>query len=137
MLLAHALLPALVTTSAATLAAVGCAIAGALPMRGAIAALAAIAVTPMLTCCAAMSARRRGRLPQSLLFAAVGGDPSGGGIAITAWLAFWPTLASTLGSIPILLITHSGLGAAPVAAGLTLVATTGLAYALDRDPTER
>ena len=31
----------------------------------------------------------------------------------------------------------SGLGAAPVAAGLTLVATTGLAYALDRDPTER
>ena len=136
-LLAHALLPALVTTSAATLAAVGCAIAGALPMHGAIAALAAIAVTPMLTCCAAMSARRRGRLPQSLLFAAVGGDPSGGGISITAWLAFWPTLAATLGSIPILLITHSGLGAAPVAAGLTLVATAGLAYALDRDPIER
>ena len=48
-LLAHALLPALVTTSAATLAAVGCAIAGALPTHGAIAALAAIAVTPMLT----------------------------------------------------------------------------------------
>ena len=35
-LLAHALLPALVTTSAATLAAVGCAIAGALPTHGAI-----------------------------------------------------------------------------------------------------
>ena len=113
------------------------AIAGALPTHGATAALAAIAVTPMLTSCAAMSARRRGRLPQSLLLAAVGGDPSGGGIVITVWLAFWPTLAATLGSIPLLLITHSGLGAAPVAAGLTLVATTGLAYALDRDPTER
>jgi hypothetical protein len=136
-LLAHALLPALVTTSAATLAAVGCAIAGALPTHSAMAALAAIAVTPMLTGCAAMSARRRGRLPQSLLFAAVGGDPSGGGVAITAWLAFWPTLAATLGSIPVLLITHSGLGATPVAASLTIVATTGLAYALDRDPTER
>jgi hypothetical protein len=136
-LLAHALLPALVTTSAATLAAVGCAIAGTLPTHGAIAALAAIAVTPMLTCCAAMSARRRGRLPQSLLFAAVGGDPSGGGVSITAWLAFWPTLAATLGSIPVLLITHSGLGATPVAAGLTLVATAGLAHTLDRDPIER
>ena len=136
-LLAHALLPALLTTSAATLAAVGCAIAGALPTHGAIAALAAIAVTPMLTCCAAMSARRRGRLPQSLLFAAVGGDPSGGGVSITVWLAFWPTLAATLGSIPLLLITHSGLGATPAAAGLTLVATAGLAHTLDRDPIER
>jgi hypothetical protein len=136
-LLAHALLPALVTTSAATLAAGGCAIAGALPTHGAIAALAAIAVMPTVTCCAAMSARRRGQLPQSLLFAAAGGDPSGGGVAITAWLAFWPTLAATLGSIPVLLITRSRLGAAPVAAGLTLVATVGLAYILDRDPIER
>ena len=136
-LLAHALLPALLTTSAATLAAVGCAIAGALPTHGAIAALAVIAVMPMLTCCAAMSARRRGRLPQSLLFAAVGGDPSGGGVSITVWLAFWPTLAATLGSIPLLLITHSGLGATPAAAGLTLVATAGLAHTLDRDPIER
>ena len=84
-----------------------------------------------------MSARRRGRLPQSLLFAAVGGDPSGGGVSITVWLAFWPTLAATLGSIPLLLITHSGLGATPAAAGLTLVATAGLAHTLDRDPIER
>ena len=91
----------------------------------------------MLTCCAAMSARRRGRLPQSLLVAAIGSDPSGGGIVITAWLAFWPTLAATLGSIPVLLITHSGLRAAPVAAGLTVVATAGLAYTVDRDPIER
>jgi hypothetical protein len=136
-LLAHALLPALVTTSAATLAAGGCAIAGTLPTHGAIAALAAIAVMPMLTGCAAMSARRRGRMPQSLLVAAVGGDPSGGGAVITAWLAFWPTLAASLGSIPVLLITHSGLGAAPVAAGLTLAATAGLAHTLDRDPIER
>jgi hypothetical protein len=136
-LLAHALLPALVTTIAATLAAVGCAIAGALPTHGAIAALAAIAVTPMLTCCAAMSARRRGRLPQSLLFVAVGGDPSGGGAVITAWLAFWPAVAATLGGIPVLLLTHSGLRAAPVAAGLTLVATAGLAHTLARDPIER
>jgi hypothetical protein len=92
---------------------------------------------PTVTCCAAMSARRRGQLPQSLLFAAAGGDPSGGGVAITAWLAFWPTLAATLGSIPVLLITRSRLGAAPVAVGLTLVATVGLAYILDRDPIER
>ena len=136
-LLAHALLPALLTASAATLAAASGAIAGALPTHGAIAAVAAIAVTPMVTCFAAMSARRRGRLPQSLLFAAVGGDPPGGGVSITAWLAFWPALAATLGSIPVLLITHSGFRAAPVAAGLTLVATAALAHTLGRDPIER
>jgi hypothetical protein len=91
----------------------------------------------MLTCGAGMSARRGGRVPQSLVLAAVAGDPSGGGVVLTAWLAFWPALAATLGSIPVLLATHGGLGAASVAAGLTLVATAGLARTLDRDPIER
>jgi hypothetical protein len=136
-LLTHALLSALLTTSAATLGAVTCATAGALPRHGAITTLAVVTAAPMLTFCAAMSARRGGRVPQSLLFAAVAGDPSGGGVVMTAWLAFWPALAATLASIPILLATHAGPGAVPIAAGLTIVAAAGLAYTLDRDPIER
>ena len=46
MLREHALLPALVVALSAALAALGCAVAGALPEHGAAVALAAIAVTP-------------------------------------------------------------------------------------------
>jgi hypothetical protein len=127
-LLDHALVPVVVTTSAATLAAAGCAIAGALPTHGAAAALLAVAVTPMLCLCAGMSARREGRLPPSLLAAAAGADPSGGGSLLVAWLAFWPATAATLGAVPILLV------AAPaVAVAWTLFATAALAYLLARD----
>jgi hypothetical protein len=127
-LLAHAAVPVVVTTGAAALAAIGCAVAGALPAHGAAAALLAVAVTPMLCLCAGMSARREGRLPPSLLAAAAGADPSGGGSLLSAWLAFWPATAATLGAVPILLV------AAPaVAVAWTLVATTALAYLLARD----
>ena len=43
-------------------------------------ALVAVALAPLLTLCAAMSARRGGRLPQSLLVTAMAADPTGGGI---------------------------------------------------------
>jgi hypothetical protein len=133
-LLAHALLPTLVIASAAALTALGCAIAGALPAPGAIAGVAAVAATPAVTCCAAMSARRGGRVPQSLLVAAIAADPTGGGATITAWLAAWPATAAILGSLPVLLVTGAGLGAALPAAGLAALAVAGLAYALGRDP---
>lgn len=41
--------------------------------------------------CAALSARRAGRLPPEVLFAAAG-DPTGGGYVL-AWLALWPIIA--------------------------------------------
>ena len=81
-LLAHSLLPVIVTTAAAVIAVAGCAILGALPVHGAGAVLAAVAVPAVLTWCAAMSARRGGRLPHTVLVTAVAVDPSGGGIAI-------------------------------------------------------
>ena len=59
---------------AAALGAAGCALAGALPDHGA-AALLAVAVAPVVTGCAAMSARRGGRLPPSVLSTAVAADP--------------------------------------------------------------
>jgi hypothetical protein len=127
-LLAHATVPVFVTTSAAALAVTGCAVAGALPAHATAAAFLAVAVMPMLCLCAGLSARREGRLPPSLLAAAAGVDPSGGASLLSAWLAFWPALAATLGAVPILLV------AAPlVAVAWTLIATALLAYLLARD----
>jgi hypothetical protein len=132
-LLAHTLLPALVATAAAVLAVSGCAILGALPMRGAAVVMAAVAVAPIVTSCAAMSARRGGRLPQTVLVTAVAVDPSGGGLAILSWLTYWPTVAVLLGGIPIILVSVAGVG---VAAAWTLTAAAALVHLLSRDPVE-
>ncbi len=135
-LLAHTLVPVVVTTSAAVLGAAGCALAGALPEPGA-AALLAVAGAPMVTCCAAMSARRGGRLPPSVLATAVAGDPSGGAGALLAWFTLWPTVAATLAAVPILLASSAGPGAAVLAASWIAIATRILVRLLDRDVTDR
>jgi hypothetical protein len=90
--------------------------------------LRATGVTPLLCLCAGMSARREGRLPPSMLMTAAIADPSGGASFLSAWLAFWPALATTVGALPILLV------AAPVVAvAWTLIATAALTYLLARD----
>jgi hypothetical protein len=129
-LLEHAVVPVIVTTSAAMLGAAGCAIAGALPAHGAAAALLAVTVLPLLCLCSGMSARREGRMPPSLLVTAVAADPSGGASFLSAWLAFWPAMAATLGAVPIILVANGGAAAA---AGWTVIATGALVYLLGRD----
>jgi hypothetical protein len=133
-LVAHTIVPAIVTAVAAAVAAAGCAVAGGLHDNGAVAAVLAVAATRVALCCAAMSARRGGRLPQSVFVGAVAMDPSGGAIGILGWLAWWPTLAAGLGAVPILLATSSGISAALVAAGCVGVVVAGLARMLGRDP---
>jgi hypothetical protein len=135
-LLAHTLIPLTVISAAASLAAAGCAILGGLPAHGVLVALAAVAAAPIVTCCAAMSARRGGRLPQTLLITATATDPSGGGVVILSWLAYWPIVAVVLGGVPVLLITRAGANAGLVAAW-TVLATAALAYFNDRDHVER
>jgi len=134
-LLAHTLVPVIVISAAATLAAAGCAIFGRLPAHGALVALATVAAAPIVTWCAAMSARRGGRLPQTLLITATASDPSGGGAVILSWLAYWPTVAVLLGGVPVLLITRAGAGTGVLAAW-TVLATAALAYFNDRDHME-
>ena len=134
-LLAHTLIPLTVITAAATLAADGCAIPGGLPAHGVLVALATVAAAPIVTCSAAMSARRGGRLPQTLLITATATDPSGGGVVILSWLAYWPTVAVVLASVPVLLITRAGANPGLIAAW-TVLATAALAYLNDRDHTE-
>jgi hypothetical protein len=125
-LLEHALVPAFMTATAAALAVAGCALAGALPARPVAVAILAVAVTPMLTLCAAMSARREGRLPTSVLATAIAVDPSGGASAVVAWLAFWPALATTLGAVPLIAVTSAGPPVVAIAAGWTAIATLAL-----------
>jgi hypothetical protein len=133
---AHGAVPAVVATAAATIAAAACAIAGALPAHGWAAAPIAVAVTPILTCCAAMSARRGGRLPYSTLVTATAVDPSGGGLALVTWAASWPTLGVLLAGIPILLATGGGgAGSALAAVVWTAVATAAMVRLIGRDPT--
>jgi hypothetical protein len=135
-LLAHTLLPALVTTAASVLAVAGCAIFGALDVDRAVALAGAATVPAILTWCASMSARRGGRLPQTVLVTAVAVDPSGGGLAILSWLSYWPTVAVVLGSVPIILIAGVGSGAVALAAAWTLIAIPVLVHLVGRDPVE-
>jgi hypothetical protein len=135
-LLAHSVLPAVVTSAAVLLAVGGCALLGALPERGAAALSAAVAVPPILTLCAAMSGRRGGRLPQTMLVTAVAVDPSGGGLVVLSWLVYWPSVALVLGGVPLVLISSLGLAATAVAFAWVLGAIALLVYLLGRDPVE-
>jgi hypothetical protein len=135
-LAAHTLVPVLVTTGAAVLVAAGCAVLGGLPEHGTGAALAAVAAAPVVTACAALSARRRGRAPQTLVATAMVVDPAGGGLAILSWLALWPATAAIAGGVPVMLVVAAGADAAPVAAVWIAIAAAGLVYLVRRDPAE-
>jgi hypothetical protein len=105
---------------------------GALAARLAGVAVLAVALTPMLTLCAAMSARREGRLPVGVLATAIAVDPSGGAGAVVAWLAFWPALATNLGAVSLLLVTSAGPAAAAAVSIAWASATFAAAAALLR-----
>ena len=77
-----------------------------------------------------MSARRGGRLPQSVLVTALGSDPSGGGVAVVSWLTWWPSVAVIVGLIPIAL-AEAGLPA--VAAAWVVAVTATLTWLTQRD----
>lgn len=94
-------------------------------------ALIAVTVAPALTLCAAMSARRGGRLPQSVLVTALASDPSGGGIAMISWLTWWPSAAVVV-TTALLALAESGaafpavIGAIATVAILTWIASRDL-----------
>jgi hypothetical protein len=115
-LLAHVAVPVAVLATGAAAAAVGVAVAGALPARGGAIAGTALAVLPAIVLCAALSSRRGGRLPVSVLALGTSGDPSGGGIVI-AWLLAWPAAAVALGALPLIYVARaSSLASALVTA---------------------
>jgi hypothetical protein len=135
-MVAHLPVPAITTAAAAALAATGCAIAGGLGGGGPLAAALAVLAAPTTVVCAAMSARRGGQLPQSVLAGAMAADPSGGGIGVLAWLAWWPAVAAALGAGPLLIATRDGASAGVLAAGAAGAIAVALARSLASGPTE-
>ena len=97
----------------------------------------AIAIGPAIVLCAALSSRRGGRVPVSVLAMGSAGDPSGGGIVI-AWLLAWPVGAVVLGAVPLIYVARgTSLSsalifafavalAAPFALGTVLASLRGL-----------
>src|SRR3954470_9128023 len=109
----HARVPLVVVVVGALLAIAGCAGAGALPEHGGAAALLAVLAAPSITLCAALSSRRGGRLPQSLL-AVTYGDTSGASLGlIFGWIVLWPLVAAATGAAAIAIVVHNGTAALP------------------------
>jgi hypothetical protein len=129
-LLGHTALPAALTAATAALTAAGCALAGALPDAGAALAVLAVAAAPVCALCAALSARRGGRLPLGVLGVATS-DPSGaGGLVVLGWLLVWPGLAALGAGGPVALVGHGGTEELPAAAAVVLTTAVGLGVAL-------
>jgi hypothetical protein len=129
-LLGHTALPAALTAATAALTAAGCALAGVLPDSGAALAVLAVAAAPVCALCAALSARRGGRLPLGVLGVATS-DPSGaGGLVVLGWLLVWPGLAALGAGGPVALVGHGGAERLPAAAAVVLTTAAGLGVAL-------
>jgi hypothetical protein len=92
----HAIVPAVVVLVGAVMAAVICAVAGGLPRHGAAAALLLVAATPAVTLCAALSSRRGGQLPPSLLSVTYGDQTGMSAGIILGWIVAFPALAIVL-----------------------------------------
>jgi hypothetical protein len=135
---AHATVPIVIASAAAALAAAPCAVAGAPSRHAGATAVAAVAVVPLVALCAAMSARRGGRLPTTLMVTALAGDPSGGGGLIAAWLFAWPAGAAVVGLVPVVLVARATTLAGAAMSALVWIAVAGLVLValLDRDPRE-
>jgi hypothetical protein len=126
----HAIVPAVVVITGAVMAAAVCAVAGGLPPHGAAAALLLVAATPAVTLCAALSSRRGGQLPPSLLSVTYGDQTGMSAGIIVGWVVAFPVLAIVLGTLPVSIVAHYGLGGLPQLVALLVAATVTLAIAL-------
>lgn len=129
---AHAVVPAVLVVIVLAVTAAVLSLSGALAGYGAAAPVDLIVAGPAVVGCAAMSARRGGRLSQEMLMTAMGSDPSGGGLFLLGWLVMWPAVAAALVALP-LAGAHAAHGATLGWAVLDLIAAAGLARALARD----
>lgn len=129
---AHAILPAALVAAVTALTSAGLALGGALPGHGGAAALDLLLAGPAIVGCAAMSARRGGRVSQGVLMTAMSTDPSGGGAVLLGWLLMWPAVAAALVALP-LAGAGSAHAASPAWAVAEVIAAATLAGALARD----
>ncbi len=130
-LFAHAALPALVLLLAVLAGVAIAAGTGAtLAPAGALAAMALLAV-PLTVLAAALSARRGGRLPPSVLAMATNTDTGGtGGFVVVGWLLLWPSVGAIGAGVPAALVGASGTTALAPAVLLSGVVSAVLAAIL-------
>jgi hypothetical protein len=129
-LVAHALVPTVVVAGAAAVAVAATAAAGALPAHGATAAALAVLATPSITLCAALSSRRGGRLPPSVMAITYADQTGATAAVIVAWIVAFPVLAAALGALPVSLVVHAGTTGVPQLVALLVAAPVTLAVAL-------
>jgi hypothetical protein len=109
----HVLVPLVVVMLGALVASAGCAAAGELPAHGGAAVLLAALATLSITLCAALSSRRGGRLPPSVL-ALTYGDTSGMSLGLVfGWIVLWPLAAAVIGAVAVGGLVDRGPGALP------------------------
>jgi hypothetical protein len=129
-LVGHALVPTLVVLAGSMAAVAGCTVAGALPPHGASAALLAVAATPSIALCAALSSRRGGQLPVSVMAAASGDTTGLSGALIVGWIVAWPVLAIGFGALPMSIVVGHGTAELPPLVALLVWAPVVLTLAL-------
>lgn len=117
-LLSHVVVALAWVAIVTAIVAIPCALTHSIVARPGALAVLAVLTLPTVALCAALSARRGGRMPLSVLFfASSGADPSGGGLIVVAWLVAWPAAAAVLaGGATHLATTAHGLTAAVVLA---------------------
>ena len=125
--LAHAALPAVFVSIVLAVTAVVLALSGALAEHGGAGVIDIVVAAPAIVGCAALSARRGGRIPQEMLLTAMSSDPSGGGAVLLGWLLLWPALAAALVVLPL-----GGASAAHGASGAWVVIDVAAAVILAR-----
>ncbi len=132
----HAIVPGIVVLAGALLAVAGCAVAGELPSHGATAALLAVVATPAITLCAALSGRRGGQIPQSVMNVTYGDTTGMSSFILVAWVIAFPVLAVALDAIPVSLAAEHGTQVLFVCLALLASVSAVLVIALgwEREP---
>ncbi|MCW3038826.1 MAG: hypothetical protein JWM31_731, partial [Solirubrobacterales bacterium] len=123
-LFAHAVLPVVVGVLSAALAVVVCAATGTLESPGgALAVTALLGVLPA-TLAAALSARRGGRLPPSILSMATNTDTGGtGGFLVVGYILLWPLTGALGAGLPAALVAANGAKGLQPALVVTVLVT--------------
>ncbi|MEA2281101.1 MAG: hypothetical protein QOK21_1708 [Solirubrobacteraceae bacterium] len=109
----HALVPVVVVLAGALAAVAGCALAGALPVHGGAVATLAVLATPSIVLCAALSSRRGGRLPASVMAVTYVDTTGSSMLIVLLWIIAFPVLAIGFGALPVSVAARHGTSVLP------------------------
>ncbi len=135
-LFAHTMLPAVLLALGVALGLAVCLAASAVAAPGGALAACALLGVPVATLAAALSARRGGRLPTSVLSFATSSDTAGtGGLLVVGWLLMWPLIGALGAGLPVALVASGGIGSLEPAIILSVLVTAVLSTVLRRSAT--